>query len=154
MKASLFRTRVAVLWVAVAVAVSYSVVMALLVPGVLPDVLAGRMEDQPLDVGLGLQIGLLGVAPLLMAAVALLVGDRANPYVNLVGGLLVGLAGAYAGLSELAGSGFDAHVLLVGVSCLLALLVAGLSAAALRRPEADPAARAGEPARRRTDAPV
>jgi hypothetical protein len=42
----LFRTRVAVLWVAVAIAVSGSVLLYLLVPGALEDLVAGEIEGE------------------------------------------------------------------------------------------------------------
>ncbi|HEY5651766.1 MAG TPA: hypothetical protein VIW46_09985, partial [Acidimicrobiia bacterium] len=43
---ALFRTRVAVLWVAVAIAVSGSVLLYLLVPGALEDLVAGEIEGE------------------------------------------------------------------------------------------------------------
>jgi hypothetical protein len=129
-----FRTRVAVLWVAVAVAMSYSVLMFLVAPGALEDALAGEMEGEPLNDGLGLQLSMVVCIPLAMAAVTLLVGGRASRYVNLVAGLLVGLLAAFGMVSELLDGDFNGHVLLVAFGCALAFLVAGLSLVGLRQP--------------------
>ena len=47
MDALLFRTRVAVSWVAVALALSGSMWLALYMPGALEEVLAGEVEGRP-----------------------------------------------------------------------------------------------------------
>ena len=95
MNAQPFRTRVAVLRVAVAVAISYSVLMQLLAPGSLEDVLAGKMEGEPLDDGLGLEMATVVCISLVMAAVTLLIGHRVIRYLNLFAGLVCGLLAAF-----------------------------------------------------------
>jgi Family of unknown function (DUF6326) len=134
MNAQLFRTRVAVLWVAVAVAISYSVLMYLVAPGALEEALAGEMEGVALDDGLGLQLSMVVGIPLVMAAVTLLAGDRVNRYLNLIAGLLFGLLSAFGMVSELSAGEFNGHVLLVALGCSLAFLVAVLSLVGLRQP--------------------
>ena len=134
MNAQLFRTRVAVLWVAVAVAVSYSVLMFLVAPGALEEALAGEMEGEPLDDVLVFQMSILAGIPLVMAAVTLLAGDRVSRYANLVAGLLFGLLAAYGMVGELLAGGLNGHVLLVALGCSLAFLIAALSLVGLRQP--------------------
>jgi len=134
MSAQLFRTRVAVLWVAVAVAISYSVLMYLVAPGALEEALAGEMEGEPLDDFLGLQLAVVAGIPLVMAAVTLLVGARVNRYLNLIAGLLFGLLAGFGMVSELLAGELNAHVLLVALGCSLAFLVAILSLVGLRQP--------------------
>lgn len=134
MSSQLFRTRVAVLWVAVAIAVSHSMLMYLIAPGALEEVLAGEMEGVALDDAMGLQLAVLVVIPLVMAAVALLAGDRANRYANLTVGLLFGLLGGFAMASELSADGPNGHILMVALGCIFAFVVAGLSLVEMRRP--------------------
>lgn len=132
----LFRTRVAVLWVAAAVAVAYSVVMYLVRPGALEEALAGRMEGVAIDDALGLQMGIVVCIPLAMAAVTLLAGDRVSRWANLAAGVLFGLLAGFGMVSEFGTGGLDGHVLLVASSCVLAFLVAVLSLVSLRHPAA------------------
>lgn len=134
MNSQLFRTRLAVLWVAVAVAISYSVLMYLIAPGALEEALAGEMEGVALDDGLGFQLSILVCIPLAMAAMTLLASDRVNRYANLIAGLLFGLLAAFGMVSELLAGQFNGHVLLVALGCFLAFLVAVLSLVDLRHP--------------------
>jgi len=137
----LFRMRVAVLWVAVAVAASYSIVLYLVGPGALEEMLGGSMEGDPLD-SFALQGFVAGVIliPLAMVPVSLLVADRVNHYVNLVVGGLLGLFCAFAVTGHLMDGGLTGHVVLVAVTGILAFLVAGLGALGLRHPAAAPMA--------------
>jgi hypothetical protein len=138
--AQLFRVRVAVLWVAVAVAVVTALLVYLFLPGALEEILAGEMEGTALTDALSFQFAAFGLVPLVMAVVALLVGDRANRYVNLVAGLLVGLLGPVAFVGHGLECGFNGDSLMFGVAGALAFLIAGLSWAALRKPASQAAA--------------
>lgn len=128
------RTRAAVLWVVVAVAVSTSILLYLLRPGALEEALAGEMEGEPLTSAAVLLLAVLVGVPLMMAVVTLLVNGRANRYVNLVVAVLFGAFGAFASTSEAMGGDFDAHVLMVVLATLATFLVAGLSLVGLRAP--------------------
>jgi MFS family permease len=147
MDALLFRTRVAVLWLAVAIATSASLLLHLFVPGALEELLAGEIEGQTLTDAVGYGLAMLVVIPLVMAAVTLLVPDRVNRWVNLIAGLASGLFGVFGVVSHLVDGGFNVHVLMVAVAGVGAFLIAGLSLAGLRRPTSQPAAPASEPSR-------
>jgi hypothetical protein len=149
----LFRMRVAVLWVAVAVAASYSVVMYMVGPGALEEMLGGSMEGDPLD-SFGIQGFTAGVVlvPLAMVAVALLVADRLNYYLNLAVGGLFGVLGAFAVTLETLDGGVNGHIVLVAASAILAFLIAGLGVAGLRHPAAAPTAALEGSGRARTGA--
>ncbi len=135
MNATLWRTRVAVLWVAVAVALSTSILLYLFRPGALEEALAGEMEGDALSTAMVLQFAALVGIPLVMAVVTLLVNGRANLYANVVAGVLLGAFGAFASISEVMGGAFDAHVLMVVLATLTAFLIAGLSVVGLRTRE-------------------
>ena len=144
MDASLFRTRAAVLWVAVALALSGSVWLFLFMPGVLEDVLAGEVEGENLDDAMTFFMATMVIIPIVMAAVTLLVGDRANWSVNLIAGLAFGLFGLFAVVRETAADGFNVHILMLAVATVFALLIAGLGLVGLRQPASQAAAGGNE----------
>jgi hypothetical protein len=133
MSAVLFRTRVAVLWVGVAVAMSGSLLLHVFKPGALEELLAGEMEGETLSEGLGYFFAAVGIFPLVMAALALLVSDRVNRQVNVIAGLAFGLFGVFGVVGHVLGGGFNVHVLMVSVAGALAFLIAGLGLVGLRK---------------------
>jgi hypothetical protein len=151
----LFRMRVAVLWVAVAVAASYSVVMYMVGPGALEEMLSGYMEGDALD-SFGIQGFTAGVVliPLAMAAVTLFVAEPFNHYLNLVVGGLFGLFGAFAFTLEALEGGVNGHVVLVAAAGILTFLIAGLGAAELRHPPGEETAPLVHASRHRTGTAV
>jgi len=134
----LFRTRVAVLWLAVAGAAAYSVVMYMVGPGALEEMLGGNVEGDPLD-SFGVQAftAAIVIVPMVMVAVTLLVADRFNHYLNLVLGGLFGLLGASVATLEALDGGVNGHIVMVAVAGILSFLIAGLGVAALRHPLGD-----------------
>lgn len=149
----LFRTRVAVLWVAVAIAVSGSLLLYLFVPGALGDLVAGEMEGEALTDGMGFFFAALAIIPLVMAGIALLVGERMNRYANLIGGTAFGLFGVYAVVNHLLAGDFNGHVLMAALAGVLAFVIAGLGLAEFRKPTS-PALRGSEPVRHREEVTV
>ncbi len=130
----LFKTRVAVLWVAVAVALSGSLLLGLFTPGTLEELLAGEIEGETLDDATGSFLATLVIIPLALAGVTLLVSDRVNRYLNPIAGLAFGLFGAWAAVSEILGGHLDGHVVMVVTAVALALLIGGLGCVRLRQP--------------------
>lgn len=147
MNGLLFRTRVAVLWVAAAVAASASLLFYLLMPGALAEVLDGTMEGEPLNDAMGFFFAALVLIPVMMAALAMLVGDRVNRYLNLIVGLLFALFATYGVVSHVSDGEFNGHVLMAALGGLLTYLITGLSAVGLRRSaSAGPTPALGTPA--------
>ncbi len=151
MNTLLFRTRVAVLWVAVAIAVAASLLLYLFVPGALEDMVAGEMEGEILTDGMGFFFAALGTIPLVMAGVTVLVGDRANRYVNLIAGTAFGLFGVYAVTSHLLAGDFNGHVLMAGLAGAIAFVIAALGFVEVRRPRVRTGAKGSEGARPREE---
>lgn len=133
MNGFLFRTRVAVFWVAVAVAAMGSLLLPLFEPRVLEELLVGEYEGEPLDDATRFFIAMLLVIPLVMVGVTLLVSDRVNRYLNLIAGLAFGLLGAGAAVLEVLGGHFDGHVVMVALAAALAFLIGGLAMVELRQ---------------------
>lgn len=154
MDALLFRTRAAVLWLAVAMAMLASQVLHLFMPGAVEEMVAGEMEGETLTDGLTYFFAAVGSIPVVMAIVALLVSDRVNRQVNLIAGLAFGLFGVFAVVTHLVDGGFNVHVLMVAVAGAGAFLIAGLSFAGLRRPTSPAAAPTSEPTRPREETTV
>lgn len=149
MNALLFRTRVAVLWVAFTVAMAGSLVLFLVEPGALEDVLAGEVEGETLSSGLVFQMSLFAIIPLALAVVTLLVSDRVNGYTNLVAGSLIAV---FTAVSTFMHPEFNAHVLMLAVASLTALLIGALSFVEVRAGASRTAGRPAEPSRPREGA--
>ena len=154
MNALLFRTRVSVLWVAVAVALAGSMWLYLFMPGALEEVLDGKIEGEILDDAMGVFMATMLIIPIVMAAMTLLVGDRANRSVNLIVGLAFVGFGVYAVVRETSADGFNVHILMLAVATALALLIAGLGLVGLRQLTSPAPARGSEQTRPREEATV
>ena len=128
-----FRTRVAVLWVTVAVALSGSMLLGVFVPGAVEELLSGEIEGETLTDAVGFSLAMFVIIPVVMVAVTLLVSDRLNRYVNLVVGLAYGFYGSFMVGGEILGGHFDGHVLMAVVACVLGLLIAALGLIGLRQ---------------------
>ncbi len=147
MDALLFRTRVSVLWIAVAGAMSASLVLLVIEPGVVEDLLVGEIEGETLTSGMVFFMAAFGIAPLVMAVASLFLGHRINLWVNLFAGLAFGLFGVFAVVSHLAAGDRNAHVLVVGVAGAVAFLIAGLGLAGLRQTASESAVSLAESGR-------
>jgi hypothetical protein len=130
----LFRTRAAVLWVALTVASMGSWLLILFEAGRLEELLAGTIEGEPVDDTVGFTLTALAMLPLVMAGVTLLLSDRVNRWVNVVAGLGLGLFGVYGVGSALLAGEVHWHVWPTALATAFAFLIAGLGAVELRRP--------------------
>lgn len=140
------RIRIAILWGLWAAAYAFSMVLWLLVePVALEEALAGEMEGFASDGGVGYFLAISAVIPLALAVMTLQFDNRGTRYTNLIAGLLLGaftfvdLGWAFAD-----GAAFNASVLVSVASSLIAFLIAGLSATALRRRAPERTARTHE----------
>lgn len=135
MNAGQLRMRIAVLWVAAAVAYSFGMLLYLLVlPDALEEALAGEMEGMALDGFAGYWMATAVFLALGMAVVTLLVDNRASRWANVGVGLFFGAFTAFEMASQLVDSGFTAAVLLYLMLAAITFLIAGLSFAELRTP--------------------
>lgn len=129
------RIRIAILWALWAAAATFSMLLGLLVePTALEEALAGEVEGFAAGGGVGYYMAISGIIPLALSVMTLQFDNRGTRYTNLVAGLLLG-AWTFVdlGYAIVDGGGFVAWMLVSVASALIAFLVAGLSAAALRR---------------------
>ena len=131
-------SRVAVLWVALTVASMGSWLVMLFEAGRVEELLAGTIEGEPLDDTVGFTLTVLVVLPLVMAGVTLLLSDRVNRWVNVVGGLAFGLLGVYAGGSALLTGELHWHIWPTVLAMALAFLIVGLGVVGMRQPSSSP----------------
>lgn len=130
-----FRMRVAVLWVAVAVAAASSLLLYLVVPGAVAEMVAGEMEGEAMTDAAPFMFAALVGIPLVMAMMTVLTGDRPSRYADAVVAVLVGLFAVYAVGGHLAAGDYDGHVAMAALAGVLAFVTAGVSIAWLRHPE-------------------
>jgi hypothetical protein len=130
--ATLLRMRIAMLWVATAVAASAALLLYFVVPGAVTDLANGEMEGEALTALPGWMFGgLIGVA-LLMSALMMIVADRWSYYVSVTVGVLMGLFVTFGVISHLSLGEFNGHVFMAMVGGVLVFLTAGLSWIELR----------------------
>jgi hypothetical protein len=115
--------------------------------GRLEELLAGTIEGEPLDDTVGFMLTALVMLPLVMASVALLLGDRVNRYLNAVVGLALGLFGVYAAGGALLAGELHWHVWPTALAGVFAFLIAGLSVVGLRQPSSPDVPDAAAPTR-------
>jgi hypothetical protein len=155
MKVIDYRIRIALLWALWTAAFGFGMLMWLLVtPGALDDALAGEMEGMASDGAAGYALAVLGVIPLALAVMTLQIDKRVTRYTNLVAGLLAGAWGIVEMATHLAEEAFNASMLVSMATILIAFLIAGLSAAALRREASGRSARTHEAIEPQAKAPL
>lgn len=140
------RIRIAILWTMWAAAATFSVVLYLLVdPVALEEALAGEMEGFASDGWVGYYMASMAIVPLALAVMTLQFDNRGTRYTNLIVALFLGvwtyveLGGTFAD-----GGDVNASMVVSVASSLIAFLIAGLSASALRRKALERTARTHE----------
>jgi len=83
-----WKVRISVLWLFCAVAMSASMVLSLMDPGVIEGVMAGEMEAWQISAGLLLFVSLFWLIPLVMAFLSLTLKDAANRWANIILGIV------------------------------------------------------------------
>lgn len=123
MEGLLWRVRVAVLWVAMAVCMSAHVIAVIVTPG--NTLMQGEMEGGPITTELLLFASLFWLVPLAMAVLALALKDAAARWANAVVALVAAvLWGSELPAAVIDGAAFSAEMLMAIVAALLGLLIA------------------------------
>ena len=129
------RIRIAILWALLATAGTFSMLLGLLVePTMLEEALAGEVEGFAADGWVGYYMAMTGIIPLALAVMTLQFDTKGTRYTNLIAGLLVGAWTLFDSVGHFVDGGeIYAWVLVSAAYALIAFLIAGLSAGALRR---------------------
>lgn len=110
------KLRIVVLWIFLAVGMTTGMVLYLAEPGMLRDVLQGRIEGSNISAGQLIMFASFTVLPLVMAYLTLVLAPAANKWSNLVLGAAFTLSWAFDLISHLGGYfGGEAFVVVFGI---------------------------------------
>ena len=119
-----WKIRISVLWIFLAVAMSAAMILFIMGPGVVEDLIAGEMEGIEISAVILFVFALFWIIPLAMAFLTLVLKDTVNRYSNAILGLffavfyLVDISGH---LSR--GEGFGGHIIMGIIGIFVALLI-------------------------------
>ncbi len=116
-----WKVKLSILWVALAVGMSAHMLLVVTEPGILEELMEGRIEDMEITSGMLVFFALFWVVPLLMAFLAHVLDDRANRFANAGVGLVMTVMWAWDLVAHSVNEGFN------GVW----LTLAGMTAASL-----------------------
>lgn len=116
-----WKVRLSILWVTLAVGMSAHMLLVVAEPGILEELMEGRIEDMEITSGWLVFFALFWVVPLLMAFLTLVVDDRVNRFANAGVGLVMAAMWAWDLVAHTVSEGFS------GVG----LTLAGMTAASL-----------------------
>ncbi|MDJ0960732.1 MAG: DUF6326 family protein [Acidimicrobiia bacterium] len=77
-----WKVKLSILWVALAVGMSAHMLLIVAEPGILEELMEGRIEDMEITSGMLVFFALFWIVPLLMAYLVHVLGDRANRLAN------------------------------------------------------------------------
>ena len=118
-----WKTRIAVLWVSMAVAMSVHSIMAFMEPGMIEEIMSGEIEGAALTPGRLVFMALLWLVPLWLAFVSMTVKDSCNRWVNLVLGIVFTILNLYHFIGHLA-SPSPVQILTIGSTVVATGLIA------------------------------
>ena len=95
MKDNMWRIQVAVLWIADAIAVTATFMLALYEPGFINEIISGRLEGMEINVGVMLLASFFWLVPLFMMYLSLVLGRSVLRWLNIILGLILGLMNLY-----------------------------------------------------------
>ena len=84
----LFKIRIAVLWIFLAVAMSASMILSFMGPGTIEKVMAGTMEGLKLTSGIIIFFSLFWLIPMAMAFLSVTLQDSINRKINIILGII------------------------------------------------------------------
>jgi hypothetical protein len=112
-----WKARLSALWVFMAVSMSAFMFLMFMMPDVLKELMAGRMEGEPLSEGMMVVYALFWLIPLVMAVLCLTLNGSANRWLNFVLGILFALFMIVDGASASAGGeAVSVAIWLIGIA--------------------------------------
>ena len=86
-----WKIRFSLLWVFLAVATSANMILSLAGPGVIEELISGKLEGAQITNGTLLMLGLLWLIPLIMAILCFTLKDSVNRWLNFVLAIILGI---------------------------------------------------------------
>ena len=119
-----WKTRIAVLWIFMAVAMSAAMVLFFMGPGVIEKVMAGEIEGMQISDGLLVFFALLWLIPLIMAMLCLTLRDVPSRWTNFVLGIIFAIFWLADIIGDLTRRGLSGDMLMVVSMIVVAALIA------------------------------
>ena len=130
-----WKTRIAVLWVFMAVAMSAAMVLFFMGPGVIEEVMAGEIEGMQISDGILVFFALLWLIPLIMAVLCLTLRDVPSRWTNFVLGIIFAIFWLVDVIGDLTRGGLSGYMLM-GVSMIVVAALIAWQAWILPKQEA------------------
>jgi hypothetical protein len=126
MNDTMWRIRIAVLWIADVVALAAAFALATFEPGYLDEILSGKLEGMTINTGVMLLASFFWLVPLLMMYLSLVLGPAVTKWLSIILGLILGLMNLFDFTSQLAtleGVGIP-RAIMVGLMAIIPFLIA------------------------------
>ena len=118
-----WKTRIAVLWVFMAVAMSVHSIMGFMEPGMIEEIMSGAVEGVALTPGMLVFMTLFWLVPLWLAFVSMTVKDSCNRWTNFILGIIFTLLNIFHFIEHLAEPSV-AQILIIGSTVVVTALIA------------------------------
>ena len=118
-----WKTRIAVLWLLMAVAMSVHSIMAFMEPGMIEELMSGEMEGVALTSGMLIFLALFWLIPLWLAFISITLKGSANRWVNFVLGIVFTILNIWHLVEHLV-SVSPVQILIVGSTVAATALIA------------------------------
>ena len=118
-----WKTRIAVLWVFMAVAMSVHSIMGFMEPGMIEEIMSGAVEGVALTPGMLVFMTLFWLVPLWLAFVSMTVKDSCNRWTNFILGIIFTLLNIFHFIEHLAEPS-AAQILIIGSTVVVTALIA------------------------------
>jgi uncharacterized membrane protein YecN with MAPEG domain len=118
-----WKTRIAVLWVFMAVAMSVHSIMAFMEPGMIEEIMSGQIEGAALTSGMLVFMGLFWLIPLWLAFLSMTLKGSANRWINFILGIIFTILNLWHFIEHLA-SPSPVQILAVGSTVVVTALIA------------------------------
>ena len=124
MEKLVWKLRITMLWIYLAVGMSASMILYIMAPGVIPDIITGEMEGMEISAGILIFFSIFWLIPLTMAFLTLVLKDTVNRYANAILGLFFGIFYIVDISGHLSrGEEFGGHLLVGVVGIIVAFLI-------------------------------
>jgi len=118
-----WKTRIAVLWLLMAVAMSTHSIMAFMEPGMIEELMSGEVEGRALTPGMLIFMALFWLIPLWMAFVVITLKCSANRWINFVLGIIFTILNIWHFIEHLV-SVSPVQILIIGSTVVATALIA------------------------------
>lgn len=114
-----WKVRISVLWLFYAVAMSATMVLAFMEPGVIEGIMAGEMGGEQISAGFLVIFALSFLILLIMAFLSLVLKESANRWTNIILGIVFAVFTIYDTVSHVTKGGLSPALLLMHLSMIV-----------------------------------